>query len=522
MEFKKRGIMLDCSRDAVRTVETVKRFADVMEKCGFNMLMLYTEDTYEIDNRPYFGYMRGRYSRDELREIDAYCAQKGIELVPCIQTLAHLNGICRWSEFSDIIDIDDILLVGDDRTYELIDDMLRTVSETFSTRRVHIGMDEAGRLGMGKYLEKNGFKSKSEIMSMHLDRVSEIAKKYSLEPIMWSDMLVENNVSGSDIPDGITPVYWDYYSTDKSNYDTKINRHKKLGKPFWFAGGIWTWTGFVPHNLYSINASAAAIKSCAEHGVENVFFTMWGDNGAETSPFAVLPAMYSISCFLNGVFDKNEISDGFCRTFGMDIDSYLAADIPEINYLDDNRDRVVDPDKYMLYCDPFIGIYDTATDSSRNELYRNAQKRLESLQNHSKWGYIFRTLASLCRVLSVKNDIGIRARSAYRSRDMQELKKVAADFDVLHEYLVEFYESFKNQWYTENKPFGFEIHESRIGGIMLRVKGCKDRIADFVDGKIDCISELEEEILDVECKPNGGKRELWQGSWVGCCVNIMN
>ena len=34
--------------------------------------MLYTEDTYEVDNEPYFGYMRGRYSADELRELDDY------------------------------------------------------------------------------------------------------------------------------------------------------------------------------------------------------------------------------------------------------------------------------------------------------------------------------------------------------------------------------------------------------------------------------------------------------------------
>lgn len=97
--FKKKGLMLDCSRDAVRTVKTVKKLADIMQKLDFNTLMLYTEDTYEIDTQPYFGYLRGRYTKDELREIDAYCAEKGIELIPCIQTLAHLNGIVDWEVY---------------------------------------------------------------------------------------------------------------------------------------------------------------------------------------------------------------------------------------------------------------------------------------------------------------------------------------------------------------------------------------------------------------------------------------
>ena len=28
--------------------------------------MLYTEDTYELNDNPLFGYMRGRYSKDKL------------------------------------------------------------------------------------------------------------------------------------------------------------------------------------------------------------------------------------------------------------------------------------------------------------------------------------------------------------------------------------------------------------------------------------------------------------------------
>ena len=84
------GVMLDCSRNAVLKVETIKRYADIIKKMGYNTLMLYTEDTYEIESQPYFGHLRGRYTKQELKEIDAYCNEIGLELVPCIQTLAHL------------------------------------------------------------------------------------------------------------------------------------------------------------------------------------------------------------------------------------------------------------------------------------------------------------------------------------------------------------------------------------------------------------------------------------------------
>ena len=85
------GVMLDCSRNAVMSVQGVKNYANIIAKLGYNTLMLYTEDTYEIPSQPYFGHLRGRFSQAELKEIDSYCAGVGIELVPCIQMLGHLG-----------------------------------------------------------------------------------------------------------------------------------------------------------------------------------------------------------------------------------------------------------------------------------------------------------------------------------------------------------------------------------------------------------------------------------------------
>ena len=69
--FDSFGVMIDCSRDAVPNVEGVKRFLDTIAKMGYNVAMLYTEETYEVENEPYFGYKRGRYSMEELRESTA-------------------------------------------------------------------------------------------------------------------------------------------------------------------------------------------------------------------------------------------------------------------------------------------------------------------------------------------------------------------------------------------------------------------------------------------------------------------
>ena len=77
--------MLDASRCAVPRVPTVKKLLDHLALMGYNAMMLYTEDTIELPERPYFGHLRGRYTAEEIREIDDYAYEYGIEVIPCLE-----------------------------------------------------------------------------------------------------------------------------------------------------------------------------------------------------------------------------------------------------------------------------------------------------------------------------------------------------------------------------------------------------------------------------------------------------
>ena len=119
--------MADVSRNAVMNMASIKRMIRYMALLGYTSLMLYTEDTFEVEGYPHFGHMRGRYSKEELREVDDYAYGFGIEVIPCIQTLAHLSAALRWDSMRPITDTSDILLVGDEGTYAFIDAMLKTL-----------------------------------------------------------------------------------------------------------------------------------------------------------------------------------------------------------------------------------------------------------------------------------------------------------------------------------------------------------------------------------------------------------
>ena len=106
------GVMLDCSRNSVLTAERIRWYIRLEASLGMNTLMLYTEDTYEVPEYPYFGAYRGRYSASELRGLSEYADRFGIEMIPCIQALAHLKNALRWETMRGMQDTDDILMAG--------------------------------------------------------------------------------------------------------------------------------------------------------------------------------------------------------------------------------------------------------------------------------------------------------------------------------------------------------------------------------------------------------------------------
>ncbi|NLN48488.1 MAG: beta-N-acetylhexosaminidase [Clostridiales bacterium] len=298
--FTLNGGMFDVSRNAVLTVNSIKNLLRKMSIMGLNMVMLYAEDTYTIEGNPYFGYMRGKYTYNELKECDDYADKLGIEIIPCIQTLAHLKQALKWSYAENIKDTDDILLVGNKKTYEFIEQMITSAAAPFRSKRIHIGMDEAHDLGLGKYLTENGFRRRFDIMNEHLGKVLEITSAHKLKPMFWSDMYfrlasktgryydLESKIPEDvikNVPENVQLVYWDYYNVDKKTYIDMINAHNRFENDVVFAGGTWTWAGNCINYNKTIAATNPALEACKEKGIKEVFTTFWGDNGAETNVF---------------------------------------------------------------------------------------------------------------------------------------------------------------------------------------------------------------------------------------------
>ena len=142
-QFDMNGPMFDVSQgNAVIKVLEIKKTIRQMAQMGLNTLMLYCEDSFDVENQPYFGYMRSRYKEEEMRDCDDYADMFGIEMIPCIQTLAHFWDVLKWHVFDDIYENECCLLVDEQKTYQFLYDLISSASKPFRSKRIHIGMDE--------------------------------------------------------------------------------------------------------------------------------------------------------------------------------------------------------------------------------------------------------------------------------------------------------------------------------------------------------------------------------------------
>jgi hypothetical protein len=516
--FKAIGPMIDVSQgNALPRVEVVKA---LMRKCalmGLNLLMLYSEDSYEVEGVPYFGYMRGRYSRADLQEVDDYADVLGIELVPCIQTLGHLYDVVKWEPFQRVKDDAETLLVGSQETYQLIEQMILATADAVRSRRIHLGLDEAWNLGLGRYLRQNGYRPKIELFAEHLARVVEIAHRNGLEPMIWADMFFRATSAGNRyddggtlseaarpaVPDGVNLVYWSYHSSDTEFYRRWLGHHTELGKgrmPI-FAGGVSNWNGWSPNYGTSFAATKAALQACKDVGVQEVLATIWGHDGTECDLWACLLGLQLNAeiCYGNDVSDER-LARRFETCCGGQLEDFMRLkDIDEVPGVPKDNPGTFNPSAYLLWQNPLLGLFDANIEGfpGIDEHYGRLARDFDEASTRNRcYSDMFVFYRNLCAVLALKAKLGLKLTAAYRSGDAAQLAHLRDEVlaDTLSA-LRDLHDHHRLRWHSQNQPFGWEVLDARYGALELALKNANWRIGQFLAGEVECLPELEEQRL---------------------------
>ncbi|NIK78691.1 hypothetical protein FHS15_003837 [Paenibacillus castaneae] len=517
-QFTNNGLFFDVSQgNAVMNLDTIKEILTRMSMMGLNWFLPYMEDSFTVESEPFFGYMRGKYTYEDLKEIDDYAHALGIEVIPVIQTLAHMQEVMKWPAFNEVREDEATLLVGEPKTYDFIERLITTVTSPFRSKRIHLGLDEAWRLGLGEYLPRNGLKSKFEIMTEHVNHVIKITERHGLVPLMFSDMYFRtpqlagygNNYDpGAEIPeeivkaipDGMQMNFWEYNRDDVPFYEAIIDKHAALGSHTVVAGGLQNWLGFGVNYGLAFRASNALLEGCKIKGIKEVFATHWGDDGTENNIFSAMLGwqLYAEHGYAK-VLDEEKLKKRFKFCTGGNYDDYMA-----IKYLDEvpgtspDNPNMCNPSKYLLWQNLLSGLFDKNIEGlNLNQHYaKTAERMRDAIGRNGEFDHIFVLLDKVCTILSIKAELGIQITNAYKCQDSDELHRIAKSTLAHLEELVKDLRLYhRDFWYKTNKPLGWEILDLRYGALLANIDTTIARIESYLAGNITMIEELEEKRL---------------------------
>lgn len=354
----------------------------------------------------------------------------------------------------------------------------------------------------------------------------ELAGKYGYKPMMWSDMFFRLASAGeyyaanspiredviTMIPEEVTLVYWDYYSEKPELYDGMMKKHKQLSEKIVFAGGAWKWMGFTPNNEFSKHVGLMAHESCIANGIKDVMMTAWGDNGAEASTFSILPTLqlWAELCYQNKA-EQAHLNERFYTCTRSSYDDFMKLDLAML--VPDNPapgGSSINPPKYILYQDLLCGLFDKhIIPNEYAEHYRISAEIIEQcMERNSDWKSLFTTQYALCKVLELKCDIGLNIHRAYLEQDLKALQKLAQKvIPELKRRTEEFIAAYCVQWNKENKIFGLDVFDIRMGGLLQRMDVAIDRIESYLNGQISQLEELEVQRLYYDGRAEDGERE---------------
>lgn len=527
--FKTSGAMPDLSTFAALSVDGLCKFMDYMAVMGLNMFLLYIEDIYELPSRKYFGHMRGKYTQDELRAIDDYGFDYGIEVIPCMQTLGHLEKYLHWGEAADVREAAGgrELSVDKPETYKFIEEMLVACTKPLRSKRIHIGLDEVWGLGRGpESLKKFGVRDQEELFLNHLNKVVKITDKLGLRPMIWNDFLYclhsESGVNKYDketeipkeimarVPKNVDLVYWHYGEEVMGCDDHMVAKNLEFGNNVIYAGGLIMWTAPLPDNIFSYDAAEEGLAAAKNHGLKEVFTTLWcyGPKGCD-----IFTSLLHLQQFAEHTYNKEvsikDIERRFEACTGASFDAFM--NMSQFSNIMDGRKYKDYNERYhgqkFLWQDILLGKYECfLVDNPISEHYAKYEKYYGDLSRKGgKWQHLYERARAIFDLLAKKTYIAENLRNAYLKDDKEFLNK--CETELLPELLVKIdtlSDEFRKMWFATRKAFGYELLDERMGRLYARCKTAIIRLRSYRLGECSEIEELDEERLPMP-------ESLWTG-----------
>jgi len=291
-DFATRGLLHDITRGKVPTLETLKQLVDRLAFLKINQIQLYMEHAFVFSFDPDICGPVDGLTPDEIHELDVYCRQRFIELVPALATFGHMGRVLSMPRYRHLAEIEaskswsemswpermrgQTLDCMNPESQRLVDRMWSDILEAFSAPVVNICGDEPWDLGQGKNRGRLDNARKGEAYVAQLCRTHDFCARRGRKTQFWSDVLRNYPHLLHRLPADSTLLHWGY--DDESDYEATAT-FVAAGLPTFVCPGTSGWKRI----LNAVELAERNIHTFAmagrDHGATGLVNTDWGDQG---------------------------------------------------------------------------------------------------------------------------------------------------------------------------------------------------------------------------------------------------
>jgi hypothetical protein len=348
-DFSVRGLYCDVSRGRVPKMEMLMKMAERLSRYKVNQLQLYIEHTFLFHGHPEIGRGVSPLTSEDILELDEFCRDRHIELVPSLASFGHMQGILRLQRYRHLAEDWGVgkyvspeagrlpewqrrtawsLSPANPATYVFLDSLFGEFLPLFSSGKFNVCCDETWDLGLGQSYELCRKKGKGRVYLDHILKLRELAAKYGKKIMFWGDIIRKYPELLKKIPGDVTLLDWGY---DHNHPFSRVKDFRKAGLPFYVCPGTGSWNSLFPR----LHEAAANIHGFAVAGKKNkadgLLNTDWGDGGHYNFMELSWPGyLFGAEQAWNVGADRKTFVRRFCSEFLCSLSRKLAAAIVEL------------------------------------------------------------------------------------------------------------------------------------------------------------------------------------------------
>lgn len=304
-EIKHRGFYHDVTRGRVPTLDSLKRLVDKLSYYKLNQLQLYVEHSFLFKDFSEVWRDDTPLTAQEILDLDAYCVERNIELIPSIASFGHLDKVLKTKTYEHLCELENAshdeftfsgrmehhtVDVTNPESLEFIKRMLSEFMPLFTSKHFNICADETFDLGKGKSKELADKIGTHQVYVNFVKQLCDFVKSYGKRPMFWGDIILGCPEMIQQLPEDVICLNWGYCENEQ-----EINAKKMydVGATQYLCPGVHGWRHLMNRNDAAYGNVSRMCSYAHKYQAIGLLNTDWGDFGHTSDPkFSVVGMIY--------------------------------------------------------------------------------------------------------------------------------------------------------------------------------------------------------------------------------------